>query len=66
MQYTAIGDTVNVASRLEQATKEAKVPVLISESTYEAVKDKFRFRSLGSLILRGRETAISIYTLDTS
>ncbi len=63
MEYTAIGDTVNVASRLENATKELKTPILISETTYEAVKDKFPLKSLGPMKLAGKDQPIEVYAL---
>ena len=64
IDYTAIGDTVNVASRLEQFTKQLKVPLLISEATVTAVKDQFNFTDLGAHILRGRSEPISVYTIE--
>ena len=64
IEYTAIGDTVNVASRLEQATKLLKKPILISETTYEGIKDTFKALSLGPMILPGRSEAITIYVID--
>lgn len=64
VEYTAIGDTVNVAARLEQATKILEVPILISENTYLAVKDKFPFKDLGGMTLPGRHEQIHIYTID--
>lgn len=64
IEYTAIGDSVNVAARLEQATKILKVPILISESTYLACRDKFPFKDLGSMALPGRREQIKVYTID--
>lgn len=64
-EYTAIGDAVNVAARLEQATKILKTPILISESTYLASKEKFSYRDLGSMALPGRKEQIRVYTVET-
>lgn len=64
VEYTAIGDSVNVASRLEQATKILNVPILLSESTYLATKDKFPFKDLGSMTIPGRQEQIRVYTID--
>ncbi|MBS0630005.1 MAG: HAMP domain-containing protein [Verrucomicrobia bacterium] len=64
IEYTAIGDTVNVAARLEQATKMLNVPLLLSESTYLKVKDKFPFKDLGLMALPGRKEQIRVYTID--
>ncbi|MBS0604252.1 MAG: hypothetical protein JSS60_04350 [Verrucomicrobia bacterium] len=64
IEYTAIGDTVNVASRLEQATKLLKKKILVSEMTYSPIKDKFTSVSLGPMILPGRKEAITIYSID--
>jgi len=58
MDYTAIGDTVNVAARLEQATKILKVPIIISEATYKGLKGEFLAESLGPLALAGRHEEI--------
>jgi len=64
IDYTAIGDTVNVSSRLEQATKILHVPILISESTYLGSKDKFPYKDLGTMALPGRKEQIRVYTVE--
>jgi adenylate cyclase len=63
IEYTAIGDTVNVAARLEQLTKDLKVPIVISETTVEPIKKDFTFKNLGPVHLRGRADAIVVYTV---
>jgi adenylate cyclase len=62
--YTAIGDTVNIAASLEKTTKLFKKPILISETTYKAVKDLFKATSLGSMILPARKEPITIYAVE--
>lgn len=64
IEYTAIGDTVNVASRLEQLTKELKTPILISEATVKAIENNFKFKNLGPFVLHGRVHPIVVYALD--
>jgi adenylate cyclase len=64
MEYTAVGDTVNIAARLEQMTKVVDEPILISEMTYLAVKEHFQFKNLGSKVLPGREVPIVVYALE--
>jgi len=64
MEYTAIGDTVNVAARLEQATKTLKLPIIISEETFKSLKGEFPTQSLGSLALAGREKEIIAYSIN--
>lgn len=61
--YTAIGDSVNVASRLQGLTKVYKVNIVVSETTYMEVKDDFIFRELDTVQVKGRETPIRIYEL---
>jgi adenylate cyclase len=64
MEYTAIGDTVNLASRLESATKEIGVGILISEYTYNALRGSFRFRNMGSILVKGRAEPVLTYSVE--
>jgi class 3 adenylate cyclase len=61
MEYTVVGDTVNVASRLQELTKEFNVPIIISEYVNEKVKDRISTIPLGKVILRGRKQEIEIF-----
>ncbi len=61
--YTIVGDTVNLASRLESITKEHKTPLIFSEYTYEKIKDKVDGKLLGNVKVKGREQPVDIYTL---
>ncbi|KAH3731450.1 adenylate cyclase [Pelomyxa schiedti] len=53
--YTVLGDTVNVAARLEQLNKEFGTKLLISESAYKCVVGRFSIHSKGDIAIRGRE-----------
>jgi adenylate cyclase len=64
LEFTAIGDTVNVASRLEGLTKDFGAPVIISQTTHEEVGGLFQARPLGSVRVRGRELAVNIYAVE--
>ena len=64
VEYTAIGDAVNVAARIEQLTKELKTPILISETTVAAIREQFNFKALGPQAIRGRTETIDVYTIN--
>jgi len=55
IQFTAIGDTVNMASRIESATKDAQASILISEKAYCHIKDKIRTGKVIETELKGKE-----------
>jgi len=63
MEYTAIGDTVNVASRLEQATKEHEKKIIISHNTKEQLGDTVNCEDLGEISLPGRGDTIRAYAI---
>ncbi len=58
--YTAYGDTINIAARLEAANKQLGTRICVSESVVKQVAD-FRGRPVGDLILRGRTQALRAY-----
>jgi class 3 adenylate cyclase len=63
LSFTAIGDAVNVASRLEALGKEHKAEILIGEATYEAVKAEARVRRVGEIAIRGRQGRMVVHEL---
>lgn len=63
--YTAVGDSVNTASRLEQAAREFPHDVIIGEGTVRSAT-RHRFIHLGERRLRGKEKPVQLYTLEAA
>ncbi|MEM9976759.1 MAG: adenylate/guanylate cyclase domain-containing protein [Cyanobacteria bacterium P01_D01_bin.2] len=62
LEFTVIGDTVNVASRLEALTKQVNSSVLISDATQQRLKN-LSLQPLGAMPIRGRDEPIQVFVL---
>jgi class 3 adenylate cyclase len=61
INYTAIGDSVNVAARLEAANKELGTAILASDATVQAAGKGFLTRSLGAIQVKGRVESVTVH-----
>jgi len=63
LAYTAVGDAVNVAARLEGLSKEYGVRILVGEATHAAAGAAFEYRFLDVVAVVGRDTSLTVYEL---
>ncbi len=65
-EYTVIGDPVNLAARLESATKIYKVNILICETTYKNIEAEFYCREIDTVLVKGKQKPVKIFTVVSS
>jgi len=63
MEFTVIGDNVNTAARMESATKELHAKILISETTYLAVKDHVQVKERDPVMVKGKAQPVKVFEL---
>jgi adenylate cyclase len=63
VNYTAIGDNVNLAARLQDLTKTYRWPILISDAIYQQVKAEFDAEFIDSVVVKGKTEPVSIYKI---
>jgi len=61
INYTVIGDNVNLSSRLQDLTKTYKWPILVSASTYDQIKDEFDGEFAADVKVKGKSEAVGVY-----
>ena len=63
MNYTVLGNSVNLAARLEGLNKEYGTTILVSDAVHERVEHRFRFQPIASVIAKGMTTETRVYEL---
>ena len=62
--YTCVGDTVNIAARIENHTKEAQHPILIDQYTKEGLPKSIEVDALGPVLFQGKQRPIQIFAVN--
>lgn len=63
MDYTVIGDGVNLASRLESACKEYSARILVSEGTFRGLKGTYRAREVDKVVVKGKTEPVAVFEI---
>jgi class 3 adenylate cyclase len=63
--YTCVGDTVNLAARIESHTKVAGKPILIDQNTRAGLPSDVALEDLGEVLFKGKEQAVQIFSVGT-
>ncbi len=61
--YTCIGDTVNLADRIQEYTKEALRPLLIDEDTRKGLPAEYQLEDLGKIVFKGKNQAVNVFAV---
>jgi adenylate cyclase len=63
LEYAAVGDTTNTASRIESLTKDTPHQLLVADATRERLTEKDGLVEAGEFSIRGREQAVKMWTV---
>jgi len=63
--YTCVGDTVNLAARIESHTKVVGKPILIDQYTHEGLSAQIQVEDLGDVVFKGKQQPIQIFAVNT-